>query len=146
MYTHIYIYIYIEREREKYRQEYKFVYIFITNTSARAGCDTRSILSLTGLSSEFSFFYTNSHTKVKEPSLSDYLLIAGRRIVGLKLFPRILALCEMQIALFIIWTRVTVSISNNKNHYTMGTSIEFLCCYLCKYKRCFSTLGFLIGL
>ena len=38
--------------------------------------------SLTGLNSEFSFFKTGCHTKIKEPPLSYYLPIAGGRIVG----------------------------------------------------------------
>ena len=44
------------------------------------------------------------NTKVKEFSLSHYLTIADRRIVGCILFQRILALCEMQTALSRIWT------------------------------------------
>ena len=38
--------------------------------------------SLTSFNSDFSFSKTRCHTKVKEPSLPNYLLIAGRRIVG----------------------------------------------------------------
>ena len=39
--------------------------------SARAGCDTRSILKqiLTGFNSEFSFSESGRHTRVKDPSL-----------------------------------------------------------------------------
>ena len=50
---------------------------------------------------EFSFSLTGCHAKVKEPSLP-------RR--------RVLASCEMQTASPRIWTRATVSISNNYNH------------------------------
>ena len=33
----------------------------------------------------------------------------------------------MQSVLSWIWTRVVVSISNDDNHYTTGTSIQYLC-------------------
>ena len=35
----------------------------------------------------------------------------------------VLVLCEIQLAWSRIWTRVTVSISNDDNHYTTGISI-----------------------
>ena len=70
--------------------------------------------SLTGLNSEFSFSKTSYLTKAEEPSLS-YLPIAGGRII---LFPRVLVLCEMQLAWSRIWTRIAVSISYDDNHYT----------------------------
>ena len=49
-----------------------FYLILFTNPSAQAGYDTRSIFkrSLTGLNSEFSFFYTSCLTKAEEPSLT----------------------------------------------------------------------------
>ena len=95
-----------------------------TNLSARAGFDTRSIFkwSLTGLNSEFSFSKTSCFTKAEEPSLPYYLPIAGGRIIGFIPFPRVLVLCEMQSVSARIWTRVTVSISYDDNHYTTGTS------------------------
>ena len=67
-----------------------------TNTSARAGYDTRSIFkrSLTGLNSEFSFSKTSCLSKAEEPSLSYYLPIARGRIIGFIPFPRVLVLCE----------------------------------------------------
>ena len=37
-------------------------------------------------------------------------------------FPRVLVLCEMQTVTSRIWTRVSVSISYDDNHYTTGTS------------------------
>ena len=91
-----------------------------TNPSARAGYDTRSIFkrSLTGLNSEFSFSQTSCLTKAEEPSLSYYLPIAGWRIIGFIPFPRVLVLCEMQLAWSRTWTRVAVSISYDDNHYT----------------------------
>ena len=98
--------------------------ILFTNPSARAGYDTRSIFkrSLTGLNSEFSFSLTSCLTKAEEPSLSYYLPIAGGRIFGFIPFPRVLVLCEMQSVSSMIWTRVAVSISNDDNDYTTGTS------------------------
>ena len=76
--------------------------------------------SLTGLNSEFSFSWTSCLTKAEEPSLSYYLPIAGGRIIGFIPFPRVLVLCEMQSVSSRIWTRVTVSISCDHNHYTTG--------------------------
>ena len=94
--------------------------------TARAGYDTRSIFkrSLTGLNSEFSFSYTGCLTKAEVPSLPYYLPIAGGRIIGFIPFPRVLALCEMQSVSSRIWTRVTISISYDNNHYTTGTTAE----------------------
>ena len=94
-----------------------------TNPSAQAGYDTRSIFkqSLTSLNSEFSFFYTSCLTKAEESSLPYYLPIAGGRIIGFILFPRVLVLCEMQSVSSRIWTRVAMSISYDNNHYTTGT-------------------------
>ena len=76
-----------------------WLYIFITPPS-RLGCDTRLIFKegLTGLNSEFSSSYTGSPRKVKEISVSYYLLITGRRITGFIPFPRVLVLCDMQTA------------------------------------------------
>ena len=98
--------------------------ILFTNSSARAGYDTRPIFkrSLTGLNSEFFFSETSCLIKAEEPSLSYYLLIAGRRRIGLIPFPRVLELCEMQSVSRRIWTRIAVSISYDDNHYTMGIS------------------------
>ena len=95
-----------------------------TNPSSQTGYDTRSIFnrSLTGLNSEFSFSYTSCLTKAEELSLSYYLPIAGRRIIGFIPFPRVLVLCEMQLAWSRIWIRFAVSISYDDNHYTTGTS------------------------
>ena len=78
--------------------------------------------SLTGLNLEFSFFLTSCLTKAEEPSLPYYLPIVGGRMIGVIPFPRVLVLCEMQLASSRIWTRVAVSISYDDNHYTTGTS------------------------
>ena len=98
--------------------------IIFTNLSTLAAYDTRSIFkrSLTGLNSELSFSQTSCHSKAKEPSLPYYLPIAGGRIIRFIPFPRVLVLCEMESVSSRIWTRVTVSISYDDNHYTTGTS------------------------
>ena len=75
----------------------------------------------TGLNPEFSF-NIGCHSKLKELSWPYHLPIARKRIVGFIPFSRVLALCEMQITSSRIWTRVTVSISNDDNHYTKSTS------------------------
>ena len=71
---------------------YVYVYVYIPNTTARTGCDTRSIFkrSLTRLNSEFSFSETDYHAQVKEPSPPDYLPIAGGGMVGFISFQRYL--------------------------------------------------------
>ena len=43
-------------------------------------------------------------------------------MIGFILFPGVWALCEMQSVSYRIWTRITVSISYDDNHYTTGTS------------------------
>ena len=50
-----------------------------------------------------------------------YLPIAGGRVIRFIPFPRVLVYCEVQSASSRIWTRVTVSFSNEDNHYTTGT-------------------------
>ena len=42
--------------------------------------------------------------------------------MGFIVFPRVLVLCEMQLAWSRIWTRFTVSISYDDNRYTTDTS------------------------
>ena len=55
--------------------------IYLPNPSTRAKWHTKLIFkqSLTGLNSEFSFFQTGCNSNVKEPSLLNYLCIAGGR-------------------------------------------------------------------
>ena len=87
---------------------------------------------------EFSFSETSCLTRAEDPSLSNYLLIAGGRIIGFIPFPRVLGLCEMQSVSFRIWTRVTVSTSYDNNHYTKGTSIKMnvnVCNYQLLFKK-----------
>ena len=57
--------------------------------------------------------------RLKNPSA---LPGAGGRIIGFIPFPRVLVLSEMQPASSRFWTRITVSISYDDNHYTMNTS------------------------
>ena len=67
---------------------------------ARITCRSQSFFrSASGLNPEFSFSSTGCHTKVKEPSLSYYLPIAGRRKVVFRPFRNILAPSEMQLPL-----------------------------------------------
>ena len=72
--------------------------------------------SLTGFNSEFFFSKTSCHIKV------NYLLKVGEIIFWFISFPRVLELCEMHIALLMIWTWDPVSISYDDNHYTTNTS------------------------
>ena len=76
--------------------------------------------------SEFSFFYSSYHTKVKELSLAYYLFIAWGRIVGYIPFWRVLALCKIQTASFRIWTQVAMFISDDDNHYITSTPIKYI--------------------
>ena len=78
--------------------------------------------NLTGFNSEISFSKTSCLTKAEEPSLSYYLAVAGGRIIGFIPFPNVLVICEMESASSRIWTRATVSISYDDNHYTTGTT------------------------
>ena len=50
--------------------------------------------------------------------------ITGGRIIGFIPFAKVLVQCEMLSVSSGIWTRVSVSISCDDNHYTTGTSTE----------------------
>ena len=120
--TYIYIYIYIYIWMSDYQrylvtvsflpidhQDKCLIWWFIfTKPSTRAGYDTRSIFkrSLTGLNSVFSFSWTSCLTKAEEPSLPNYLPLAGGRIIGFIPFPLVLVLYEMQLVSARIWTRI----------------------------------------
>ena len=99
---------------------------YLPNPSDRAGYDTRSIFKRSLLVWIQSF---PSPRLVASPRLKNllpyYLPIAGGRIIGFMLFPRVLVLCEMQIVdeTSRIWTNVAVSISYDDNYYTTGTSL-----------------------
>ena len=78
---------------------------------------------------EFSWFESRlfnlrsvSFTKVKQCSSTHYLSISGGKIIEFIPFPRVIGLCEMQIASFGIWTWVAVSISYDGNHFPMNAS------------------------
>ena len=70
---------------------FKSKYIF-TNSPAQARLFIRS---LTSFNSGFSFSLTGCSIKVKEPSVSYYLLIAGGRMVGFIPFAREFTRYEM---------------------------------------------------
>ena len=53
---------------------------------------------------------TTTRLRLKGASLLYYLPIAGGRIIGWIIFPRVLAMYEMQTVLFSIWIRVGLSI------------------------------------
>ena len=90
-----------------------FILVFIfTNPFARSGYD-KSFLSPRLVASP----------RQKNLVCPTILPIAGGRIIGSIPFPRVLVQCEMQSVLSRIWTRVAVTISNDDNHYTTGTSI-----------------------
>ena len=83
---------------------------------------------LTGLKSAFSFPLTSYHTKIKEPSLSYYLPIAGWRIVGFMPFPRVLILYEMKstspgfeiVSQFSFSTTMTLTPPNDRVRWWVG--------------------------
>ena len=77
-----------------------------TNPSTWAGYDTWSIFKRS-LRTHSALLFTHSWNEN----------------IGFIPFPRVLVLCEMQSISSRIWTRVTVSISYDDNHYTMSTSI-----------------------
>ena len=53
--------------------QYFKLFMYFLNTFTQAGCDIRSVFNQisSGLNSDFSFFNTSCHTKIKEPSLSN---------------------------------------------------------------------------
>ena len=59
------------------------------------GCETRSILKRSFKGSNLVFYLqTGCRTKIKDPTLAYYFLVAGRRIVRLIPFSRVSTLCE----------------------------------------------------
>ena len=59
--------------------------IYLPSPSSWEDCDTRSIFkrSFTDLNTEFSFSLNGCNAKAKEPSLPNYLPIAGEKIITL---------------------------------------------------------------
>ena len=92
-----------------------------TNLSARAGYDTRSILSgvLQVWIQSFASPRLVASPKLKNPLSPYYLPLPGGRIIIFIPFP---VLCEIQSVSSRIWTSVAVSISYDNNHYTTGPS------------------------
>ena len=75
----------------------------------------------------------------EEHSLPYYLPIVGGRIIGFIPFLRVSVLREMQSVSSRIWTRVTVSISYDDNHYTTGTSVIIIIIIIIIYSLEFFT-------
>ena len=103
---------------------YVCMYVF-TYPPPWAECGTRSDFkrNTTGLNSVFSFSLVGCHTKIKEPNLLSYWLIAGGRIVGFMPFLRVLSLLEVQTALSRIRTRATDSIFYDDNDERLHINI-----------------------
>ena len=114
----------------------KHIFIYLHSPSAWEGWDTRSVFqqSLRDFSSEFSF-QTSCVMKAIEPSLPYILPIAREGIIGFMPFLRVLVQCEMQSVSFRIWTRVTVSISNDDNHYTTFIPKHILLIHTAKWSN-----------
>ena len=65
-------------------------------------------------------------------------------LIGFIPFSKVLVLREMQPATSRIWTRIAVSISDDDNHYTTGTSnLYYLYCMVCK--SCIKSSGFCLN-
>ena len=88
--------------------------------------------SLTDLNSEFSFLI-GCLTKAKEPNLSYYLPIAGERIIGFILFPRVFMLMEMQSTSSSILNCVAVSIFYLVTITPRAPPYVYVCISLCVY-------------
>ena len=77
---------------------------------------------------EFSFLSRRSVAiPIIKSSLSYYLPIAEWKIIEFIPFPRVLMLCEMQLASSWIWTRVAVSISYDGKYLTKHVFSWLLC-------------------
>ena len=97
------------------------VYVCIYRTPpSRAGCDTEL--------NSFPSLWSVAIQKLKSPVCLTILPIVGGRIVGHTIFPRVLALCEMQSDWFRIWTHFTVSIPLRQYHYSL--SVSPICVYV----------------
>ena len=75
------------------------------------------------LKSGFSFTKAGCLTKVKQPSLSNYISIAGERTDRLIDFSQTLIHCKMQMVSARNWTQVSPSISYNNNLFATHASI-----------------------
>ena len=81
---------------ETFNVDFPFCACILPNPSVWAG--QFFMENFTDLNSKFSFSLIGCHTKVKEPNLSYYLCMNGRRRVGCRRFLRVLVLCEIQAA------------------------------------------------
>ena len=92
----------------------------LTNPPARARCNTRSIFKQVFEARVFLLqdWLPNQGWRTQFAQLFTH----GGRIIGFITFPRVLILCEMQLASSRIWTRVAVSIPYGNDHYTTSTS------------------------
>ena len=94
---------------------------------------------LTSENSKFS--WTGCYTKTKEFILPNYLPIAERRIIKFISFLSVLTRCKMKAASSRIWTRDSVFLSYDGNHYTTDTLIlgkhktknDIVCIYIYIY-------------
>ena len=102
-----------------------YIYIYIYLTTPLLGQDMTQGQFLSGVWTQSFPSRLVALTKAEEPSMPDYLPIAGWRIIGFIPFPRVLVLCEMQSVSSRIWTCVAVSISYDDNNYTTGTSMIY---------------------
>ena len=108
--THKYIYIYI------------YIYVYLPSSSTRIWFDTRSIFERSFISFNSSFPSPRLVVILKLKSLSTLLFTHSKRVNSLShSLPRVFALRNMQTASSRIWTRVTVSIFYDDNHYTAST-------------------------
>ena len=92
------------------------MYMYFTNPCARAECGTRFVFferNLTGLKSEFFFYETGCHTKIKQHRLLCYLPMSRGKIVEFMTFLR----------LFALYGTPTAS-SYEPKHYTTCAFIE----------------------
>ena len=78
------------------KKQYIYIYIYIPNISAGPELDTMSIFKQRFTDFNPEFFFLTSHTKVKEPSLLNYLPKSEGRIVGFIPFSWVWAPCEIQ--------------------------------------------------
>ena len=80
---------------------------------------------IAGLNSEVPFPRLIAITRLKSPICPCYLPIAEEMIVQFISFQRVLALWEMQTALFKIWIQEAESTTYNDNRYATSTSNSY---------------------
>ena len=112
-----------------------FIYIYIYTTSLHDEdvIQTQFLSGVLEVSNPFSFSLTGLLTKVLVPDRPYYLPIAAGRTDGFLYFPRVLALWEMQITSYWIWTRLTVSISYHDNYHITSLTLAQIYIYIYIY-------------